>query len=68
MSARAAIQAQVNKIRADWRELWYAMADGDTAQYSVIKRMDVREFYGVFTVWKKRVEIKMAALKNGGKK
>lgn len=57
------ITERCNAIRVYWRELWFAMVDGDMQQYSTIKKTDVREFFTILDEWKKRIDARMEAIK-----
>lgn len=42
------------------------MADGDAAQYKIIKAMPISEFWTLFDQWKKRIDIKVKNAKKNG--
>jgi len=57
------IQQQIKEVSKKWRELWYAMADGDAKQYEIIKALDTFEFWSMYDNWKTRIDAKREALK-----
>jgi hypothetical protein len=50
-------------MRTYWRELWYAITDGDAQAYRTIKAVDVREFFTILDEWKKRIDARLEAIK-----
>ena len=42
---------QMRKVKNDWRELWWAMANGIKSEYDRIAATDVMEFWAIYDIW-----------------
>lgn len=62
------MQVQVRETREYWLKLWYVMADGNAGEVERYQRMDIVQFWGMLSLYEKKIEQQIEAAKQAGTK